>query len=325
MAEKESDRMEAVLDIVGLKKTFRRGFRAEPVRALKGVSFRIEAGAITGFLGANGAGKTTSIKCILGLAFPDGGEIRYFGKAGLDAEAKRKIGFLPERPYFYEYLTGTEFLRFYGELSRASKGLDLRARAEELLRRVGLWQARDRQLRSYSKGMLQRVGIAQALIHRPEFVVLDEPMTGLDPDGRHEVREIIRETARDGTAVFFSSHQLPDAESICQRLVVLKQGELIYQGSLDGLLRRATSGFSIEYARDGSVAREAAATLAETQATIDRLRRERRDVLSVRAERMTLEEAFVRIGFDHGAAAAGGQRDGLNRDDLSPAIAGKGA
>lgn len=290
--------MDAVLEVEGLKKTYRKGFRAQKVVALKGVTFSIEAGAVTGFLGANGAGKTTSIKCILGLAFPNEGRIRYFGRAGLDADAKRRIGFLPERPYFYDYLTGVEFLRFYGELSTSLKAADLRGRIDELLKRVGLWHARDRQLRGYSKGMLQRVGIAQALIHKPEFIILDEPMTGLDPDGRLEVREIIRETARQGTAVFFSSHHLLDAETICDRLVVLKLGELVYQGTLEGLLQQATSGFAIEHAHAGAVSKEIAPTLAEAQLRIDAVRRQGGEIRSFRPERVSLEEAFVRIGFD---------------------------
>lgn len=290
--------MEAVLEVSDLQKTFRRGLRASPVRALKGVSFRIEPGAITGFLGANGAGKTTSIKCILGLAFPDAGEIRYFGKPGLTADVKRRIGFLPERPYFYEYLTGDEFLRFYGEISTNLKRVDLSIRIERLLKRVGLFEARGRQLRSYSKGMLQRVGIAQALIHEPEFILLDEPMTGLDPDGRYEVREIIRETARSGTAVFFSSHQLPDAETICERLVVLKLGELVYQGPMENLLRQANPRVAVGWSRAGQTGVEIAHDQAGAQAEIDRLRREGAEVTSVQAERLTLEEAFVRIGFD---------------------------
>ena len=293
--------MEPVLDVVGLRKTFRRGLRSAPVHALKGVTFRIEAGAVTGFLGANGAGKTTSLKCILGLAFADEGEIRYFGTAGLSADAKRRIGFLPERPYFYEYLTGQEFLRFYGQLSTKLKAPALRERIEYLLKRVGLGTARDRPLRSYSKGMLQRIGIAQALIHQPEFIILDEPMTGLDPDGRLEVREIIRETAREGTAVFFSSHQLPDAEAICERLVVLKLGELVFQGPIQDLLREATDGFDIQSAKDGRSFEQSVASLAEAQVTIDRLRAGGSDILSLRPRRSSLEEAFIRIGFDSAA------------------------
>ena len=182
-----------VVEVLGLKKSYRSPMTRKKVEALKDVSFSIYAGVITGFLGANGAGKTTTIKCLLELAFADAGEFRFFGKKGLSNEAKAKIGFLPERPYFYDYLTGREFLKFYGQLSGRIARVDLDKRASVLLDRVGLSHAGDRPLRGYSKGMLQRIGIAQALIHKPEFIILDEPMTGLDPDGRHEVREIIRE------------------------------------------------------------------------------------------------------------------------------------
>lgn len=288
----------APLSVRDLKKTFRRGIAGKAVRALKGISFDIPPASITGFLGANGAGKTTSIKCILNLAFADSGEILYFGESELSASAKRRIGFLPERPYFYEYLTGREFLRFYGELSTALNRTALKSRIDSLLKRVGLEHAGDRQLRGYSKGMLQRVGIAQALIHEPELIILDEPMTGLDPDGRFEVREIIRETARSGTAVFFSSHLLPDAEELCQRLVILKQGELAFQGATADLLGRVVSGYKVNYSSGGQIATELISDVEQLQNALDRLRKQGATILEVKANRQTLEEAFVRIAFD---------------------------
>jgi len=291
----------AVLSVHNLRKTFRRGLRSKPVHALKGVSFGIEPGTITGFLGANGAGKTTTIKCILNLAFADEGEIHYFGLPELTPEAKARIGFLPERPYFYEHLTGREFLRFYGELSSSFKAADLRVRIDKMLRRVGLEHAGDRQLRGYSKGMLQRVGIAQALIAEPEFIILDEPMTGLDPDGRFEVREIIRETAGAGTAVFFSSHLLPDAEQLCERLVVLKHGELVFTGPMEEILSRFEAGYNLTSSKNGQLSVDSLATLQELQKTIDARRAERAEILEIRPNRLTLEEAFVRI-------AMGGQK-----------------
>jgi ABC-2 type transport system ATP-binding protein len=287
-----------VLEVIDLKKTYKRGFRAKPVHALKGVSFAIQPGTITGFLGANGAGKTTTIKCLLELSLADSGRVLYFGSEGLTNEAKSKIGFLPERPYFYDYLTGVEFLRFYGQLSNRLKSVDLELRIKELLKRVGLAQAGDRQLRSYSKGMLQRVGIAQALIHRPEFIILDEPQTGLDPDGRFEVREIIRETAGEGTAVFFSSHLLPDAEQLCQDLVIYKQGEMIYNGSTQGLLGQAEKGFRVTFHLDGKLQEADAKTQSELQTLIDKTRQQRGEIREVRPLRLSLEEIFINIGFD---------------------------
>jgi ABC-2 type transport system ATP-binding protein len=287
-----------VLEVIDLKKTYKRGFRAKPVHALKGVSFAIQPGTITGFLGANGAGKTTTIKCLLELSLADSGRVLYFGSEGLTNEAKSKIGFLPERPYFYDYLTGVEFLRFYGQLSNRLKSVYLELRIKELLKRVGLAQAGDRQLRSYSKGMLQRVGIAQALIHRPEFIILDEPQTGLDPDGRFEVREIIRETAGEGTAVFFSSHLLPDAEQLCQDLVIYKQGEMIYNGSTQGLLGQAEKGFRVTFHLDGKLQEADAKTQSELQTLIDKTRQQRGEIREVRPLRLSLEEIFINIGFD---------------------------
>lgn len=291
-----------VVEVRGLKKSYRNPMTRKRVEALKGVSFSVQAGAITGFLGANGAGKTTSIKCLFELAFADEGEFIFFGKKGLSNEAKAKIGFLPERPYFYDYLTGREFLKFYGQISGRISRSELDGRAQVLLDRVGLGHAGDRPLRGYSKGMLQRIGIAQALIHRPEFIVLDEPMTGLDPDGRHEVREIIREVARQGTAVFFSSHHLSDAESLCERLVILKKGELIYEGRTDSLMTQVDSTFRIMFQRKGSFggpSEEATAnTVEDLQVQIDQLRREGHEIREVGAKKVSLEEIFIRIAFD---------------------------
>ena len=287
-----------VLEIIDLKKTYKRGWRSQPVHALKGVSFKIEPGTVTGFLGANGAGKTTTIKCILELSLADSGKILYFGDEGLTNEAKSKIGFLPERPYFYEYLTGREFLRFYGQLSLTTKSIDLNQRVSDLLKRVGLTHAGDRPLRSYSKGMLQRVGIAQALVHRPAFIILDEPQTGLDPDGRVEVREIIRETANEGTAVFFSSHLLNDAEQLCENLVIYKQGQLVYTGSTRTLLGQAETGFRATWQKAGKLETQEVASAVELQMLIDRVRADQGEVRDVRPLRQTLEDIFIKIGFD---------------------------
>lgn len=298
--------MEPVLSVRHLKKSFRKSWPGKSVQALKGVSFDVEKGSITGFLGANGAGKTTTIKCLLGLALADEGEVRFFGSPELTNDIKRRIGFLPERPYFYEYLTGREFLRFYGELSSDVSKAELRDRIDKLLNRVGLQHAGDRPLRGYSKGMLQRVGIAQTLVHRPDFIILDEPMTGLDPDGRFEVREIIRETAGEGTAVFFSSHLLPDAEQLCQNLVILKLGELVYQGSTRNLLGQVESGFQITSASEGRIQTSQIPDQASLQTEIDRLRSARETIVEIKPHRLTLEEAFVKIAMQPREVKVGG-------------------
>lgn len=289
--------VETVLSVRNLKKSFRKSLSGKPVQALKGVSFDVKAGSITGFLGANGAGKTTTIKCLLGLALPDSGEVHFFGSPDLTSESKRRIGFLPERPYFYEYLSGREFLKFYGQLSTDIKASDLKERVDGLLKRVGLEHAGDRPLRSYSKGMLQRVGIAQALVHKPDFIILDEPMTGLDPDGRFEVREIIRETASEGTAVFFSSHLLPDAEQLCERLVILKTGDLVFQGPMRDLLTQVDNGFEVVASKDGKLETMQIKGMQELQDEIDRRRSERSNIVEIKPVRLTLEEAFVKIAM----------------------------
>jgi ABC-2 type transport system ATP-binding protein len=307
---------DSVLQVRGLKKTFRVGglngkslsLFSSKVEALKGIDFDIHAGKVTGFLGANGAGKTTSIKCILNLAFPDSGEIKYFGSPVLTADVKARIGFLPERPYFYEYLTGREFLRFYGELSDRVRGPSLTRKIEGLLDRVGLIHAKDRPLRSYSKGMLQRIGIAQALVHEPDFVILDEPMTGLDPDGRAEVHEIIRETAATGTAVFFSSHLLPDAEQLCERLVILKQGEVAYEGTTSDLLGQVEKGYHIIYGQAGREFTVDCSTLSDLQVRIDKLRSDGATITEVKKMRLSLDEAFARVALNGPHAASGKSR-----------------
>lgn len=220
----------SALKVEGLRKKFRRSLFSE-TEVLKGIHFSIPQGSITGFLGGNGSGKTTTMKCVLNLLRADEGKVSFFGDQTLSATIS-SIGFLPENAYFYDYLTGSEFLSFYGELSGLSRK-DIKIRARQLLEQLGLFFAKDRKLRFYSKGMLQKIGLAQALIHRPRLVILDEPMSGLDPDARHTVSEILRMTAKDGASIFFSSHLLFDAERLCDRLVVLKDGKTYFEGTLD--------------------------------------------------------------------------------------------
>jgi ABC-2 type transport system ATP-binding protein len=281
-----------VLEVRDLKKTFKSGFIPRPVTVLKGVSFKLPRGSVTGFLGANGAGKTTTIKCILQLIFSDSGTIQFFDGQELSSEVLKKIGFLPERPYFYSYLTGKEFLNFYGRLSGTP---DLNSRIDGLLKRVGLEHARDRLLKDFSKGMLQRIGIAQALMHRPELVIFDEPQSGLDPDGRIEVANIIRETAKEGTTIFFSSHLLPDAEKLCDRLVVMKQGKICYEGATRDLLQQTGKGAVIYYNSEGIVKTLNVDDDGSLQKELSRLVAEKKTIQEVRREHVSLEEAYSRL------------------------------
>jgi len=194
---------ESTVQISNLRKVFRVGFWGRQVTAVEGLSLDVRRGEVFGFLGPNGAGKTTTIKILMGLIYPTSGQATLFGRAVGDPVAKAKLGFLPETPYFYDYLTSREFLGFYGHLF-GLRGMRLNRRIDELLELVGMSHARDLQLRKFSKGMLQRVGIAQALINDPELVVLDEPMSGLDPVGRKEIRDLILRLKESGKTVMFS-------------------------------------------------------------------------------------------------------------------------
>jgi ABC-2 type transport system ATP-binding protein len=229
----------AILEVKKLNKTFPGGLFEKSRHVLKDVTFSLPGGETTGFVGSNGSGKTTSIKCMLDFMRPDSGEILFFGNP-LNLQAKRRIGYLPERPYLYEFLSGMEFLRLHWNLVQESDK-DFINRAHEALKRVDLFEARDIKLRQYSKGMLQRVGIAQAILNKPDLLILDEPMSGLDPDGRGLVKDILREEAKRGTSLFFSSHLLQDMEELCSHLVVINKGAVLYDGDLSPFMKQYKS------------------------------------------------------------------------------------
>lgn len=227
-----------VISVEGLTKTYRSGWPGNPsVTALAGLSFSVQAGEIYGFLGPNGAGKTTTLKILVGLMRASSGKAMVLGNPAGDVKTHSLIGFLPESPYFYDYLTAEEFLGFYGRLAGLSHAI-LSQRITDMLQVVGLGEARTRQLRKFSKGMLQRIGLAQALIHDPELVILDEPMSGLDPIGRKQVRDVILSLRERGKTVFFSSHILPDVEMICDRVGIIRRGQLLAEGTVDELVHR---------------------------------------------------------------------------------------
>ena len=223
----------------GLTKEFRLGLGRQRVVALDRLNLEVHQGEIFGFLGHNGAGKTTTIKLLLGLLAPTAGQAWILDRPIEDVTIKQQVGFLPEAPYFYEYLTAEEFLTFYGQLFGLG-GAPLTKKVEELLEMVALTDARCLQLRKFSKGMLQRIGLAQALINDPALVVLDEPMSGLDPIGRRDVRDIILSLKEEGKTVFFSTHILPDVEMICDRVGILVRGRLRAVGTVQDLV--GTSG-----------------------------------------------------------------------------------
>lgn len=238
------------IEIDNLTKSYPVGFWKKQFRpALKGLSLKVERGETFGFIGPNGAGKTTTLKLLMGIIFPTAGSAHILGKDIADAEIKKKVGFLPEQPYFYDYLNPSELLDYYASLSGVS-ATERKKRIPELLERVGLADSARKQLRKFSKGMLQRVGIAQAIIHDPEVIFLDEPMSGLDPIGRHEIREMIQGLKDAGKTIFFSTHILSDAEALCDRVAVVHKGELRGIGVMSEL--RSSTGGKTEVIWEGS-------------------------------------------------------------------------
>jgi ABC-2 type transport system ATP-binding protein len=218
-----------------LGKEHRIGFWRKRVCALSQLDLTVHEGEVFGYLGPNGAGKTTTLKLLMGLLHPTSGKVRVLGRPPGDVRIQQQVGFLPEQPSFYEYLTGRELLNFYGQLL----GLDRptrRERIESLVLQLRIESALDLQLRKYSKGMVQRIGLAQALLNEPRVVLLDEPMSGLDPIGRREVRDLLLRLKSEGRTVFFSSHIIPDVEVVCDRVGILVGGRLVAQGPIDEIL-----------------------------------------------------------------------------------------
>jgi ABC-2 type transport system ATP-binding protein len=228
-----------------LTKDYLVGFwRPRPYRALDGLSLAVDAGEVFGFLGPNGAGKSTTLKLLMGLIFPTAGRARILGKPVGDLGMRRQIGFLPENPYFYDYLTAEELLRYFAQLSGLT-GSDVARRVSAVLDDVGIGAERRMRLRSYSKGMIQRIGVAQALVAEPSVVFFDEPMSGLDPLGRRDLRLLMLRLRDRGCTVFFSSHILSDAETLCSRVAIVAQGRLVANGRLDDLVAFELRGWEL--------------------------------------------------------------------------------
>ncbi len=303
--------MDLAIDVRDLRKVFRTPLRRKKVEALRGVSFTVERGQIYGFVGPNGAGKTTTIRTLMGLIKPTSGAATIFGHAIPSRAARFKVGFLPETPYFYDYLDVGELLDLAGRLFGMPKQVR-KKRADELIEKVGLGRARTQPLKKFSKGMLQRAGLAQALMNDPELVVLDEPTSGLDPIGRKEVRDLIVELRDQGKTVFFSSHILTDIEAIADRVAIIARGQLQAQGTPAELIKRTVLGIDVTVrvtpdaelgeltegaSRVRRLADELSLTLsadADVDAWLARARDKGAKIVSVSPRHETLEDLFMR-------------------------------
>ena len=236
---------ESVLEVSDLHKTFFVGFMRKRIEAVRGVSFEVKRGEIFGFIGPNGAGKTTSIKMMLQLIFPTRGQVKLFGQSSLNPDARKRLGYLPENPYIYSYLRPLEFLDLCGQLT----GMDARTRrqrAQMLLERLGIAHAVDRPIGRLSKGMTQRLGFCQALLHEPELLILDEPFSGLDPIGRKEIRDLLLELKAQGRTMLLTSHVLSDVEILSERVAIVRQGRIVAYGALHELLRPEVRRVEVE-------------------------------------------------------------------------------
>jgi ABC-2 type transport system ATP-binding protein len=298
----------AAIEILGLEKTYLVGFwRKRPKCALSPLQLTVEDGEIFGFLGPNGAGKTTTLKLLMGLVFPTAGTARILGREWTDPSVKAQIGFLPEQPYFYDYLTAHELLEYYGQLSGVP-AKQRKQRVDQVLDQVGLRDVQGVQLRKFSKGMLQRVGIAQAILHNPKLVFFDEPMSGLDPMGRREVRDLMEQLKHEGKTVFFSTHILSDAEALCDRVAIIHKGELRGVGAIEDLTSSVQGKVEVIWQGTQVPASIKAlggechvtgdrvrAIIDESQqdAVIDALRRERQHLIAITPVRTSLEAYFV--------------------------------
>jgi ABC-2 type transport system ATP-binding protein len=316
--------LDPAIDVRDLRKTYRTPFARKKVEALRGVTFRVEPGTIYGFVGPNGAGKTTTIRTLMGLISPTGGTAKLLGHDLPSRAARAKIGFLPESPYFYDYLNVGELLDLAGRIFGMPHG-ERKKRADELIDRVGLGRARTQSLKKFSKGMLQRAGLAQALMNDPELVVLDEPMSGLDPIGRKEVRDLILELRDRKKTVFFSSHILTDIEAIADDVAIIARGQLTAQGKPADLISRTKLGVDIvvhvagdtdaltegtsRVRRSGDELSLTLAADADVDAWLAKARDLGAKVISVTPRHETLEELFLRqiASADQSSAATEGR------------------
>lgn len=284
----------SVVEVSKLTKSFRSSFLGKKTYILNDVNFKIDEGQVVGFVGSNGSGKTTTMKCMLDLNFPDIGEVYFFGKNRISNDIKKEIGFLPESPRFYGHLTGLEILIFYAKLSQKIPPKDIYKRANLTLKEMGLLHAKNKKIKEYSNGMRQRIGLAQAFIHEPKLIILDEPMAALDQDGQERARDLIKRASFDGASVFLSSHLLYDVEKNCNKLIVLKSGKITYNGSMKDLLNYSND-IEIVYEEDELIKRTVCSELSEVQKNIDLLRRKNISIIEIIKKQKSLKDIFSKI------------------------------
>ncbi len=286
--------MANVLEVKNLTKSFKRNPWSKPKEVLHNISFSLSQGVMTGFLGINGSGKTTTIKCVLDLITPDSGDIKFFGEE-LSRNVKKRIGFLPEKPQLYDHLTGGEFLDFALKLSRndiSTSNAESEKKIDEILELVDLKNAKESRLREYSKGMYQRMGLAQAIIRNPQLVILDEPMSDLDPAGRSLVKDILKRIQSEKkVSIFISSHLLQDIEDLCPEIVILNQGEMKYTGQTLSFINKLNPKFEITFESQNSFKTVSVDSEEKLQSEIDKLRNQKLNIITIQNQK-SLEEAF---------------------------------
>jgi ABC-2 type transport system ATP-binding protein len=284
-----------MIEFVNITKKFQANFWEKHFLALDNVSFQIKAGDLIGFLGANGAGKTTLIKILMDFSRQSSGEVKFDQSLGsTPQQIKSNVGYLPERAYLYQHLTGREFLEYAGSLSDIPKS-ELRPLIKKWAEKMQIDYALDRLIRGYSKGMQQRVGFISALMHKPKFLVLDEPLSGLDPVGRKEFKSILKELNNEGTTIFFSSHIVSDVEEICNQVVFIEKGKLIYNGSIDELvLKHSNDEYVLKYLKDDAI-QILRIKESEKNKTLSDLIANNISILELEKEKPSLEEIIYKI------------------------------
>jgi ABC-2 type transport system ATP-binding protein len=281
------------IEITELGKTFK-GQKGAVVVALQGISLAVGQGEVFGFLGPNGAGKSTTIKCLMGLIKPSSGRATIMGQDISTAQARKTVGFLPENPAFYDYLSAEEYLQFVGKVFNMPKPL-LQRRSGDMLKLLELWDARKRPMRGYSKGMVQRLGLAQTLIHDPDLYIFDEPMSGLDPIGRALVKDIILDLKKRGKSVFFSTHITDDVEKVCDRVGVINKGKLLVVDSVETILQRGLEGYTVLVMNPDGNKKELFVEKTDLQAFIQQSAMNRQSIEKIVPRRKDMEAFFLEI------------------------------